>query len=411
MVEIGRGMFHLKKSFLIMLCVAAALCLSFLLFVKSPLFLHLVENSLTKGLGKNVSIGSLSFSPSRGFFIKDLIVREEERGESLAIIPHLEIGVSLGGFLKRTVDKVVIKKPKLILKLGSDINFNARSGKLILPLTINSASIEGGEIHLKPEKGEVFFINDINLLLEGIGFDKRTMVKGDAFVPLLDSTLSFKTELDISTLTLDKGYIDLGLVELEKFSPKNLNLPLDKKLKGSVRLKVNILEENKEGLGFEILSGFKNLDMIGAEQGALAGMLSGEFNALIRISRDYQFLRVQAEIRTRTPLFEDGEVKAILNGTYDASVNQLKIENSSVSSPSIGLIKIDGNLDRFPEEAMAHDINLEINKVSLSNLNRHLLQPLGIEIKGFEYKGIVNGSASIDGSLRNRVTLISELFI
>ena len=87
------------------------------------------------------------------------------------------------------------------------------------------------------------------------------------------------------------------------------------------------------------------------------------------------------------------------------------IEEAALSSTLFGGASIVGSLAEFPSDKAAFKIALAAEKVSLSNIKRYLIDPLGIGSAGLTYGGSVSGRASAEGSLDDRAAFTSELTI
>jgi hypothetical protein len=308
----------LKRTLLIASSLVLILSISLLvfiyLFLKSPLFPELLERILSSSLKKPVEVGSISFVRGSGIIINDLIIIEE-KGPPLVILPRTVINLSLPGLLKRSIDNIALSKPKLFLNLGKKRAPEARA--IRLPFSLKKTSITGGEVVVQLEKGVGIPFGPISLTLyEGPG--GKAGIKGDAFVPLLNSTLTLEARLDMARLDIEKGHVDIGLIELEGMSTEDLNFLAKRKIKGSVRLVLDVLRGAEGDLGVEFKGDFQDLEVTGVKGEPSFDSASGRLRAFLKVAKDFSFVDVKAEAGIDTPSLEKGvQHKASLKGAYD----------------------------------------------------------------------------------------------
>jgi hypothetical protein len=111
-----------------------------------------------------------------------------------------------------------------------------------------------------------------------------------------------------------------------------------------------------------------------------------------------------------TPSMGTGGVfNAALKGAYDVEVDGFKVRGAKLSSPLLGSVALEGSIKGFRADSVTFALAMGGENVSLSNLRRHVLRPLGIGPEGYEFKGLLDGKAHLKGSLAKRVSWHSEL--
>ncbi len=405
----------LKKAFLLVVSLSVVLFISLLLFffffLRSPSFVNLVEHIISINMGKPVEIGSISLVERSGIIIRDFVIREEEGGDPLIMVPQLEIGIRLDGLLKRNIDKIRIGKPKFFLTLKKDKAPEAGLSKPSLPFTFNKVIVKDGEVFIQFEKDLSLHIHSVTLALEEGVHQKKATIRGNAFISQFNSEVSMEARFDMKRFHIDRGQIAISRMDLKTLSDNNF-LPFlkDREIKGFASLDIDLVREDGFEIKFHGL--FNNLKLSGDKRQPFLEDTSGEMTGLFKIARNDQIVKMNVETTINSTLLgEKGRYEGTLKGAYHVRERELTIENASLSSPFLGSLEINGRLRNVPSMDINYALHLKTTNISLSNLHRHILSPLGINLKGPEYSGIWNGTTSIDVSLTKEMHLHSEISI
>jgi hypothetical protein len=142
----------------------------------------------------------------------------------------------------------------------------------------------------------------------------------------------------------------------------------------------------------------------------LPGDSHGELSAMFTVAPDFSSVDVDAGMVVNTPSMGTGGVfNAALKGAYDVEVDGFKVRGAKLSSPLLGSVALEGSIKGFRADSVTFALAMGGENVSLSNLRRHVLRPLGIGPEGYEFKGLLDGKAHLKGSLAKRVSWHSEL--
>src|SRR4030065_2536547 len=174
-----------KKTFLIFLSSFVVLLISlplilFLLF-KSPFFQRIVERIINSRIEKQVAIGSISFAEGTGVVIENVTLREIGEKEPFIVLPRIEVNAGLSSLLKKNINRIVIKKPKLLISPQEDKASKTDWSMPKLPFPVNNIFIENGEVAIERKEGKPFIVSSINFSLKETDNKKREML-GDFFL-------------------------------------------------------------------------------------------------------------------------------------------------------------------------------------------------------------------------------------
>ncbi len=250
------GMKKAFSFFIIILILLIFLIVFFYFFLKSPSFPALVEYIIKTSIQRPVEIGSLSFANGRELIIRDLVIKEAgEKEGSLISLPYLKIGFSLSGLLRGRVHEVIVKKPKFFLDLRIKRGSASGLGRLSLPFRLKKGSLTDGEVVLKNETGTFFHINSVNILMKEAERGKYSAMQGTAFIPELDSKISIDALVNMYTLDIQKGHIEVSAIDLRTLSSGHLLTFLkDRKAEGFVSLRADL----------SVTGGFKSPEIKGS---------------------------------------------------------------------------------------------------------------------------------------------------
>jgi hypothetical protein len=402
------------KILFIVVTIGVVLCISFSvllhLYLNSNSFRSLLEDNIESRLERSVTIGSLSVSLWSGVVLRDLVITEKESGEALIILPSAEVTWSIVGLLARRIERVTVIKPKIFLTLKEGGATGVGGGRPSLPIFIKRMKIEDGEVIVMSADIPPFTVGPIDLTFDEIG---EGMGRADvtAFLPEFDTELSLKATVDLKGLDIDSGHVDLGSIDLGTLSSRRLPTLKERMLRGALRSTLDIVKDERGGVGIEYTGMFKNVG-VGGERGASLGGVSGELKAQVSISRDFGHILVTVEADATTSVTRGEERhEMVFNARYDLKGRELTIEGASLSSTLFGSISAAGNLRDFPSDRAAYAIDFETEKVSLSKINRHFLTPLGYGPRGLQYSGAVSGRVGIEGSLATHMKFQSDIII
>src|SRR3990172_255317 len=418
MCTLEKGRLRLKKTLLIEACLGIILSILFVVFIhqflKSPSFVNLVERVIAGRMERHVEIGSISFSLKEGpaITIREMVIREGDKDtDPQVVLPQTEIGLSLYGLLSRKLDSIALIEPKFFLDIEKAAGPKPGAWRRAVPSFLKKISIEGGQIVVRLEKGVSSVIGPVNLTVEASP-EKKASIKGDVFIPELDSTVSLEAIMEMEGLYIESGHADIGLIELEKAGIKNFALLEDIRLKGSARLALDLSREEDGGLGVEFNGLFEDLSVGNDKRDDHQGDASARLWAFFSVSRDYGVVDIGAEAAADTPsLGKEGAHKASLKGTYDVKGRTLEIESASLSSPSLGYLGISGSFKDFPSRDFSCVVSMKADDISLSRVNGYFLKPLGMGPEGLEYSGTWKGTARVEGSLADGIRWRSEFSI
>ncbi len=391
-----------KKLFLIVFSIALILSLScFVLiyfFLKSPVFVNLIEVVLENSFDKQVKIDSVSISKGSGIVVRDLIIMEKNGVSPLLILPQIKIDLSFQGLRKREIDSIFIHEPSLFLSLWKGEKAEPKSLRSFIPLSFKSGSINNGRVVLVPESDTTITATNINLHLTSMP-DEMAKIEGTAFLPDFDSNISLMMGVDMNQLEIEGGHLDVSQMEVKNISGKHLPFLENKIASGSISLSAELLKV-VGGLEVEIEAPFRNLKLHGGRVRLLEN-ISGKLSASLLTSSDNQFVGIKADIAAQAELMgEKGRNRVILNGAYDFSNKKLIIGETTLSSSLLGSFRVGGSLTNFPSSKSEYAISIKMHNISLTNIDKYLLTQPGNVAKSFIFNGTGDGTIHINGSLR-----------
>lgn len=327
------------------------------------------------------------------------------------MLPHAKASLSILGLLRRHIEELTITEPKITLALKDTGAERLGARRLSLPVSIKRLRIKDAELIVAPAKGAPLHVASINCT-----FDEMSGGKGrlevSALLPELAGEVSLEAIVDIRKLNIDSGRIDIGSIDLATLSSMNIALFKGRRITGSLSSTIDIVEEESGGMGVVYTGIFTDAGIGGAARGTPRRGISGRINARVSISRGFGNLRVRAEAKAVSSAAKDEDRHELaFDADYDIKGRALVIEEATLSSTLFGSASLIGSLTDLPSDKGAFKIDLALEKVSLSNIKRYLLDPLGIGPGGFTYGGSVSGRMNIEGSLAERADFNSELAI
>lgn len=217
-----------KKALLIFIASFFALLISlplilFLLF-KSPSFPRIVEWIINSRIENHAEIGSISFTEGQGIVIEDVTVREIDKEKPFIVLPRIEVNASLSMLLKKNINRITIKKPKLLLSPQKYKASEADWSIPKLPFSVNNIFVENGEVAIEKKEGKPFIISSANFSLKETDNKKREMF-GDFFLNEYSLSVPFKAIMDMDEFNIDSASFSsplLGSISI-KGGMTNLN--------------------------------------------------------------------------------------------------------------------------------------------------------------------------------------------
>lgn len=214
----GRPVF--KKAFLIFLSSLLIILISipFLLFFlfKSPYFPRVVERVINSRIEQHIEIGPISFA-EEGIVIEDLTVRETNNEKPFIVLPRIEVNAGLSSLLKKNINRIVIKKPKLLISPQKDKASKTDWSMPKLPFSVNNIFVESGEVAIERKKDKPFIISSINFSLKETENKKREM-SGDFFLNEYNLSAPFKAVMDIEEFNIESASLSsplLGFISIK----------------------------------------------------------------------------------------------------------------------------------------------------------------------------------------------------
>ena len=399
----GKRGLVIKKTFIILLSSFVILISSLLLllhfFLKSPYFTKLVEQVIEARTGRSVELGSVYLAEGAVIFIEDLIVKETNGDKPVIVLPGVEIGVSLSTLLKKEIERIKLREPKLFINLKDDIRPQPDSTGFSTPFSLNKVSIDNGEVILQVEEEISYRVSSINLSLEKKE-NNQSEVKGSLFLDELDSTVPFQMTLDPELLNIQEGHMEITLKELENLPYKNRVFLNDKEISGTVNLGIDIYR--KEGPEIRLLGRFQNVSVNGDNSAKLLDNASGELEILFASDKGYE--EVEIEGTGIVSNYINGELsdhKFSLNGAYDLKGHELKIKDVSISSPLLGSLDIEGGLRNLSSENPEINLTVEGEVIPLNMIKGLFTGPESELLGTAAIEGHGRISFSINGRLKS----------
>ena len=399
----GKRGLVIKKTFIILLSSFVILISSLLLllhfFLKSPYFTKLVEQVIEARTGRSVELGSVYLAEGVVIFIEDLIVKETNGDKPIIVLPGVEIGVSLSTLLKKEIERIKLRGPKLFINLKGDIRPQPDSTGFSTPFSLNKVSIDNGEVILQVEEEISYRVSSINLSLEKKE-NNQSEVKGSLFLDELDSTVPFQMTLDPELLNIQEGHMEITLKELENLPYKNRVFLNDKEISGTVNLGIDIYR--KEGPEIRLLGRLQNVSVKGDNSAKLLDNASGELEILFAADKGYE--EVEIEGTGIVSNYINGELsdhKFSLNGAYDLKGHELKIKDVSISSPLLGSLDIEGGLRNLSSENPEINLTVEGEVIPLNMIKGLFTGPEAELLGTVAIEGHGRISFSINGRLKS----------
>ncbi len=392
--------------------LSAILTVVFLLiavfFLKSPYFPRLVEKIINSRIEKHIELGSIVLAKGHGIVIRDVIIRENDKGEPFITLPQVEMGISLSSILSRSIDKIDISKPKLFFDLkkksvkpaGSKIRFSR-------PFSVKKLSIEDGEVIMQVEKDKLIRVSSINLSLDKTG-DKKAEMKGSVFLNEFNITVPVEAVLDMDRFDIEKGHFALELRELEKLSVKDLTFLKDKKIQGSLSLSVDIYREDR--LRIQVNGDFQNLMLTGNDKLPLLENVSGGLLARFMISEDYHIVDLVSEITVSSLLyhaktfevnFKNKDLKLAAKSVYNLKEDDVNIEFLQVQLAHSQLLNLQGSLQKVSSGDPEMNLRVEGKEIALNKIKELFTGTAAKSLSNLDIDGYGSGDFYITGNLKS----------
>jgi hypothetical protein len=205
----------LKKTLIIFLSSLVIILISlplilFLLF-KSPSFPRIAERIINSRIEKHVEIGSISFTEESGIVIEDVTVREIDKEKPFIVLLRIEVNASLSMLLKKNINRITIKKPKLLLSPQKDKASEADWSMPKLSFSVNNVFIEKGEVAIQSKEGKAFIVSSINLSLKETDNKKRE-ITGSFFLNEYNLSVPFKAVMDMEEFNIESASLSSPLI-------------------------------------------------------------------------------------------------------------------------------------------------------------------------------------------------------
>ncbi|GMR04988.1 MAG: hypothetical protein BMS9Abin23_0911 [Thermodesulfobacteriota bacterium] len=385
----------MKKVLLVLLAfsalIAAAVIVFLFLFIKSQSFVPFAERVLSKNIGKEVRIGSIALN---GNVVTITNISIKEGNSPLVTVARADVGFSLFGLMGRRLDRVSIKRPEIFLRPGKSGSAKVRSGPRRMPVFFKQITIEDGTIVISPDKKKSLTVGPVNISLDASS-RKKAALRGDIFLPLLDSRVSLSAVLDMERLTVDRGHVDVSTIELKKLTAKGLTLFKDTRIRGAVKAGLEV--RKKDGLiEVELKTLFKGL---GVGQGKIPGNASGQLKALFKFPVNFNRVDGGITLEVKARRGGPGRLNAALKGSYIFKGRELVIKEVVLASPLLGGISMEGTFREFLSRNMSVSAGLSADVLSLSGIDTSVLTPMSLVPEGMKFAGTLKGKASVKGSL------------
>ena len=203
-----KALFIFIASFFVLL-ISLPLIL-FLLF-NSPSFPRIAEWIVNSRAEKHVEIGSISFAEGEGIVVENVTVREIDKEKPFILLPRIEVNASLSMLLKKNINRITIKKPKLLLSPQKDKASEADWSIPKLRFSVNNVFIENGEVAIQSKEGKAFIVSSINLSLKETDNKKRE-ITGSFFLNEYNLLAPFKAVMDMEEFNIKSASLSSPLI-------------------------------------------------------------------------------------------------------------------------------------------------------------------------------------------------------
>ncbi|MEK6777540.1 MAG: hypothetical protein AABY87_11800 [bacterium] len=392
-------------------------------FLKSPLFLRVIESGIKDRFRTQLEIGSLSFSETHGIMIHDLTLFGEGDRKPLAIILQAEVAISVPGIIRRRIDSVTIKGPRIFINLQKDKKDHGTEKakqEISIPVSFKKASLENGEVILELDGGLTYHIRSVTLSLEQAAFVGPSIMKGEAFVQEFNSTVSFQAGMDMKKLNPENVHLDIGPMDLAALVSGHADFLKDKELEGTLRLSVDILNTGKE-MDIRVKGGIEGLRVSG-DQGRFSFIDgSGEVNAHLEMARENFSagdkapagkIRWESDLLFSGLLVSSGSLNPNLiknplrlqsNGTYDIQADHLNLEFLKAAVGPLKPWTLQGSVARTVSGDPEMDLHLDTGAFPLSDLEGILRGREAERLDSIGMNGEARAEIDMKGSLASPV--------
>ncbi|MFQ5353762.1 MAG: hypothetical protein ACE5DR_02340, partial [Thermodesulfobacteriota bacterium] len=420
----GGGRRSLRKAAAVLFLFILVFLLSAYLFLNSSYCTALLTRAGERVLGRPVEIQSLSAGPLEGVTLRGLAIgRGRER---LARIEALRIRLTPKTLLKGRAVSLYITEPEIFYSslketaigdktkgqngAGTGSKSMRRDGVIeppSIPWFIKDITVSGLVLRRSHEARSTApaIIGPLGLTFS-VRPDKNAALSVNTYLPPLKTSASINVELDTGKLSLLRGDLELGMIELKDLKAGGVSIIAGES--GTISAGIG-LRQDKDGIEASLTAKFKDISLqnfstSGPASGTLRGILTLD-SALSRADMKARlFINEQETGKGERSL---GEMKA----SYEVQEGVLKITEAALTfpSPTSGSIHARGELSGVPGPKPVLDIELRAEKLQLAILNEALPAPLSIKIIAAESGEGLSGSLSIRGALRERLRLETTL--
>ncbi len=362
----------LKKTILFILGFSIILLISLIIFIKSPSFLNLVENNISKRINRHVEIGSLSFENWSGIIVKGLIIKEGQINDIHISVPYLAVKFSIYDLFRMNIDEIIITKPELSITVQKEKAPEAEEEKRSIPFTFNRVSVSEARVFIQHEKNRSFQISPVNLSMEKDTNSGKTKLNVDAVINDLNSEISANAVIDMEKLTIERAHVDIPVIDLEILSGfPFLTFLKDIDMKGIAGLEIDIVPWNSGSTDQTVL------------------------NAVISM-RDLSVRSEDLQINLK-----DRPINISLKGAYNRSNDRMDIVTLDVQISQKKLWTVNGTLEKVSSGNPDIDLLLRGNRIPLNEINKIATGSAIKWLDEIDIRGSVEAELSITGSLKS----------
>jgi hypothetical protein len=393
-----------KKAFCIFftLCFLLVIILLFslYLFLQSPSFPGYAERIINRYSPNPVEIGAVSFSIKHGLSMQDVIIRDKHEGNPFILIPSAEARVSIPGLLRRRIDTVRIRKPRIFIDIAEAGKREAGRGAPSLPVMLSKADLENGEVILMLKGGKPFHISSVDLSFRILN-KRNAEVRGSLFLDAFNTRVPLEMTLDMEQLNLQQGHVSLTVEDVRSLPIHDFSLLQKKHLTGSAQFDIDLLAEDM--MGVAVQGNFHNFSISGEDR--TSPWLedgSGNVKAVFSLSEDFQNLRINAQGKLKTPSWGiTADHTWTVHGGYNRRDHRVTIEKASLASPLFGPVDVQGTIRAGSPEKQDIDFSMNAETIPLHELQNVLNPHLPENLHHVSGEGYAKVRSVITGSLNN----------
>ncbi|MEW6714604.1 MAG: hypothetical protein AB1306_05895 [Nitrospirota bacterium] len=326
-----------KKALLIFTAsfFALLIVLPLLLFllVKSPYFPSIVERIINSRIEKHVAIGSISFAEGSGIIVENVTVREIDKEKPFILLPRIEVNTSLPMLLKKNINRITIKKPKLLLSPQKDKASEADWSIPKLRFSVNNVFIENGEVAIQSKEGKAFIVSSINLSLKETDNKKRE-ITGSFFLNEYNLSVPFKAVMDMEEFNIKSASLSSPLIGSISIKGGMTNLK-----SGNPDLNFSA---NAEGVPLNLI---KTLSAGYLPEWADVADVKGDVTADLSVKGRLKSPLINGMLHLRAEELKKGDIKI---ASFEADIPlEYKMETLAIKEASIKAEGITGKVNGF----------------------------------------------------------------